>query len=117
MLDVYYLAIEALAWEGFPQHRGDTGPFLLVADAINDETQVRSMRHRKRELAPEILACILVHGNVIHLVEGDPAFTKAIADRFGRETRPVLDAAAALFLCSGDQLSVAEETRGRVAVV
>ena len=45
-------------------------------------------------------------------IEPDPGLSEARADRLGRETRPVLDAAKAFFFRSSYQSAVANDTSG-----
>ena len=43
-------------------------------------------------------------------IEPDPGLGEAGADRLGRETRPVLDAAKPFFLRGGYQIAIANKT-------
>ena len=60
---------------------------------------------------------IAVDGDVIDAVERDAGFIEAIADRGGRESRPMFDAAEALLFRGRDELAVDHDGRGRVGVV
>ena len=89
----------------------------LVADAVQDQRQVRPPRHHEAELAPQVRARILVQRNLRHLPEPHPALPQAIADRLGRKLGPVLDSPEAFFLRRRHEHAVAHQAGRSIAVV
>ena len=53
---------------------------------------------------------------MVEVVDRDARFVQAVADGFGGEAGPVLDAAKPFFLRRGDDLAVAQEAGGGVGV-
>ena len=110
------LAPERLSRKRARQVRFDAFALALVADAIQHQAEIRALRQHVGELLPQVGLRILVDGHVLDLRQSDPGLGEAVADGLARKARPVLDAAEALLLGRRDDLAIADEAGGGIAV-
>src|SRR6185437_10843261 len=117
MLDMMQPRTDASAGECPLQLLHHARARTLVADAIDDERDLRARRDEKRELAAEVRRGILVHGDVVHVGERYAGLAQAISDRLAREAGPVLHPPEAFLFRGRQELAVSEHARRGIAMV
>ena len=95
-------------------HRSALG---LVADAIDDEPDIRPAAQRIADLLQETRPRIGVDGYVVDIGEGDAPLLEAKSDRLGRESGPMLHTPEALLLGGSNNLAVPHKAGGRVTMI
>src|SRR5262249_27243283 len=103
MLDVVHLTLKAIAGKCFGQQFTHVLPFSAVAKPLKDQRRIGTLPGEISKFAPEVGAAVLIERDMIQLAETDAGFAQAISDRLGGKSRPVLDAAKALFFRGGNQ--------------
>src|SRR5262249_47965331 len=94
----------------------DPFAFALVANTVEDKPKIGAFEECVRELPSEIGFRVLIDRHVLDFTQRSLSLLEAITDRFRGKPGPVLDTTEAFLLGSGDNLAIADEAGGCVAV-
>ena len=117
MLDEVHPRAQRLAGKRARDPAVDARGFAHVAEPLRDETEVGPLRCDIKKPPPQVRFRIFVDRDVIDVTELHARFFQTKPHRLTRQTGPVFNAPESLFLGGGDQFSVAEDARRRVAVI
>ena len=114
MLDLDQRTAKAIAWKMLRKQLRYAEAGISIAKAIDDQADVRPHRSDIGDLTEDIRAAVLIDRDSIHVGKRDAGLLQAIADRFGRESGPVLDSAQPLLFHGGNKLTVTNDTSRRI---
>lgn len=117
MLNAVDFAAKALTGKPYIELRFDGRSLALIADAVDDERQIRALPGGIAGPSQEVGLGIAVERDVTDISEGNLRLGEAVSDCLGGKSRPVLDAPEAFLFGGGNNLAVAHEASRRVAVV
>jgi hypothetical protein len=117
VLDVVQLRLQRVDAERFDDFAAEVADLGAVGEAPLDRAERRALRGDEADALEEARVRIAVDGEVVDVIDVHTSLIEAVANRRGRESRPVLDAAEALLLRGGDELAVDDDAGGSVRVV
>lgn len=117
VLDAVDRALERLAGKGRRKLRVDAGALALIAQPLEDEPRVWPPQRCVANAPQQVRLRIAVERDVIDVTERHAGLYEAIADRFGRKPRPMLDAPETLLFRRRNDFAITDDASRRVAMV
>src|SRR5262245_27209891 len=116
MLNLMHLATEMLAGKARGHQFRDISSSAPVLQAVEHESEVRTLRHQIGKLPEEIGPTVLIDRNMLNIGKGEACFPQAVGNRLRREASPMLHTAEALLFRRSNKLAVSDERSRRIAV-
>ena len=117
VLDVVNTSLHAFAGKGVGNGLFDGFGLATLLESLKDEFEAGAGTEDEEETAEVVDLGVEVDGDVFEVLETQAGFVQAVLHGEGGETGPVFDAAESLFFDCGDELAVANDGGGGVAMV
>lgn len=117
MLNAVDFAAKALTGKRHIELRLHGRSLVLIADAVDDERQIRALPGGIADPSQDVGLGIAVERDVTDISEGNLRLGEAVSDCLGGKSCPVLDSPEAFLFSGGNNLAVAHEASRRVGVV
>src|SRR5262249_41806169 len=116
MLNLMHLCTEVLAGKARGHQFRDISSSAPVLQAVEHESEVRTLRHQIGKLPEEIGPAVLIDRNMLNIGKGEACFPQAVGNCLRREASPMLHAAEALLFRRSNKLAISDECGRRITV-